>query len=222
MRRALSPPAALVSLVLGTVALGSPALAQGGGGGGGGTTASGGSITVSPGKIGIGATGTGTITLGAAVATATTITLSDDYQNSVAVATHPASVIVPPGGRTATFSILGGDYPDRTFLVHLTTSISGLVGQFYRTPLPNTDIISITSASQSQSGDLRFTATTDTPVALLSASFNGQSVPLTSRGGGVYQGRGSGFTSGGDIVVQSNLRGCSAKNPLTPTPSHFC
>jgi hypothetical protein len=111
---------------------------------------------------------------------------------------------------------------NRTFLVHLSSSVSGLAGQFYKTPLPNTDIISITSASQSRNGDLSFTATSDSASAVLAASFNGRSVPLTNKGGGVWQGRGSGFTSGGDIEVRSNLLGCSQKNPLTPTGWHFC
>jgi hypothetical protein len=181
------------------------------------------SISVTPGKIGIGATGTGTVTLTATATSPVTVAISDDYMNSPAVATMPASVTVPAGARSATFPIGGGDYPGRTFLVHLYTDQSGVVTQFYRTPLPDTDIIKITNFSQSPGGDLRFTATSDTPSAVLTASFNGQPVPLAGKGGGVWEGRGQvGANQSGEIQVVSNLQACSAKNPLTPTASHFC
>lgn len=196
---------------------------SGSGGGGGTTTPPSATLTIAPAKIAIGATGTGTLTLATVAASDTTIAISDDYQNSPVVATMPQSVTIPAGSRTGTFSIVGGDYPERTFLVHVSTSLSGVTAQFYRTPQPNTDIIAITKASQSQSGDLRFTATTDTPTAQLRASFNGIAVPLTNKGNGVWEGRGQvGANQSGDIVVQSNLQACSAKNPLTPTGWHFC
>ncbi len=176
-----------------------------------------------PAKIAIGATGQGTLTLASVATAAVTVTLFDDYMNSPAVATMPTSVTVPAGQRSASFPIHGGDYPDRTFLVHISTNLAGVTAQFYRTPLANTDIIAITNASQSPSGDLRFTATTDTASAQLSASFNAQPVPLSSKGGGVWEGRGQvGANQSGEIVVQSNLLACSAKNPLTPTGWHFC
>lgn len=181
------------------------------------------SISVVPQKIAIGATGTATVTLTGVATADVVVPIADDWMNSPAVATMPPSVTVPAGFRSASFSIVGGDYPDRTFLVHVSTNQSGVSTQFYRTPLPNTDIIKITNFSQSQSGDLRFTATSDTPSAYLTASFNGLSVPLASKGNGVWEGRGQvGANQSGEIQVVSNLLGCSAKNPLTPTPSHFC
>lgn len=181
------------------------------------------SISVTPTKIALGGTGTRTVTLSGTATTDVSVVISDDYMNSPAVATMPQSVTVPAGARSATFAIHGGDYPGRTFLVHVSTSQSGVTTQFYRTPLANTDIISITNASQSQSGDLRFTASSDTPSALLSASFNGLAVPLINKGNGVWEGRGQvGANQSGEIQVVSNLQACSAKNPLTPTPSHFC
>ena len=154
--------------------------------------------------------------------TPVTVAISDDYQNSPAVATMPQSVTVPAGARSTTFPIQGGDYPDRTFLVHVYTSQAGVSTQFYRTPLANTDIIAITNASQSQSGDVRFTATSDTPSAQLTATFNGLPLTLTSKGNGVWEGRGQvGANQSGDVIVQSNLRACSAKNPNTPSGWHF-
>jgi len=181
------------------------------------------SVVVTPTKIALGATGTGTVTLSGVATADVSVAISDDYQNSPAVATMPPSVIVPAGSRSASFPIRGGDYPGRTFLVHLSTSRSGVTTQFYRTPLANTDIITITNASQSQSGDLRFTATSDTPSAQLTASFNGFAVPLASKGNGVWEGRGQvGANQSGEIQVTSNLQACSAKNPLTPTGWHFC
>ncbi len=180
-------------------------------------------IAVTPAKIALGGTGTGTVTLSGIATADVSVTIADDYMNSPAVATMPQAVTVPAGSRSATFTIQGGDYPGRTFLVHLSTNQSGVTTQFYRTPLANTDIIRITNASQSPSGDLRFTATTDTPSALLTATFNGLTVPLANKGNGVWEGRGQvGANQSGEIRVDSNLQGCSAKNPLTPTPSHFC
>ena len=214
---------ALAALSMTGIATTTQASAGSGSGGGGGGTSAVATLTISPAKIAIGATGTGTLTLAAAATGDTTVAITDDYRNSPAVATMPQSVTVPAGSRTATFPILGGDYPDRTFIVHVSTSLSGVTAQFYRTPRPDTDIIAITKASQSQSGDLRFTATTDTPSATLRASFNGIAVPLAYKGNGVWEGRGQvGANQAGDIVVQSDLQGCSAKNPLTPTGWHFC
>jgi len=163
------------------------------------------------------------VTLTSVATTPVAVAISDDYQNSPAVATMPQSVTVPAGARSTTFAIQGGDYPGSTFLVHVYTSQSGVSTKFYRTPLANTDIIAITNASQSQSGDLRFTATSDTPSALLTATFNGQQMPLTNKGNGVWEGRGQvGANQSGDVVVRSNLQACSAKNPLTPSGWHFC
>lgn len=85
------------------------------------------------------------MTLSAVAATDVTVTISDDYQNSPAVATMPQSGTVPAGSRAATFTITGGDYPGRTLLVHVSTSQSGVQTQFYRTPLANTDIITIST-----------------------------------------------------------------------------
>ena len=220
--------ATLGAVLAAAASVGTPASARGGGSGSGSTPPPSGSpvpsaISVVPNKIALGATGTGTVTLTAVATTDVTVAISDDYLNSPAVATMPQSVTVPAGSRSTTFSIQGGDYPDRTFLVHVTTSQSGVATQFYRTPLPNTDIIAITNASQSQSGDLRFTATSDTPSAVLAASSNGIAIPLTNKGNGVWEGRGQvGANQSGDRTVKSNLLGCSAKNPLTPTGWHFC
>lgn len=180
-------------------------------------------ISVAPGKIAIGAAGSGTVTLTSTSTAPVTVTIADDWMNSPAVATMPPSVTVPAGAISATFPIQGGDYPGRTFLVHVSTNQAGVSTQFYRTPLPDTDIIKITNASQSPSGDLRFTATSDTPSAALRASFNGLPVALTNKGSGVWEGRGQvGANQSGEVRVDSNLQGCSAKNPTTPTASHFC
>jgi len=48
-------------------------------------------------------------------------------------------------------------------------------------------------------------------------------IPLSSKGGGVYEGRGQvGANQSGDVIVESTLQGCSAKNPNTPSGWHFC
>lgn len=71
---------------------------------------------------------------------------------------------------------------------------------------------------------MRFTATSDTVSAVPTATFNGLATPLTNKGNGVWEGRGQvGANQSGDVVVRSNLQGCSAKNPRTPRPGwHFC
>ncbi len=72
------------------------------------------------------------------------------------------------------------------------------------------------------SPNLKFQATTDTASAILTAEFNGQQVPMRNNGGGLWEGQAKVSVAGGDVVVRSNLGGCAAKSPLTPTGSHFC
>lgn len=227
MRRPTILVIGLTTVLALSAGLSEAAVAKSGSGGGGSTPPSGppvpATISVTPSKVALGGSGTGTVTLTKVAVDPVTVAISDDYQNSPAVATMPQSVTVPAGSRSVSFPIRGGNYPDRTFLVHVSTSQPGVTTQFYRTPLPNTDIIAITNASQSQSGDLRFTATSDTASAVLTATFNGSRVPMTNKGNGVWEGRGQvGANQSGDVVVQSNLKACSAKNPLTPSGWHFC
>ncbi len=94
--------------------------------------------------------------------------------------------------------------------------------QFYLLPTATTDIVRIPSAQLSPNGDLKLQATTDTTSAVLTAGFNGQAIPLRNNGGGRWEGQAKVAVSGGDVVVLSNLGGCAAKSPLTPTGSHFC
>ena len=157
-----------------------------------------------------------------------TVAISNDLQNSPNLVTMPTQVTVAAGSSSVSFPVQAGPGADgRTFAVNVSADESPAAdssvarAQFYLVPFPNTDIIRV-SATISKNGDLKVQATTDTASALLTADFNGINVPLRNQGGGRWDGQAKVPVAGGDVVVRSNLGGCSAKSPFTPTASHFC
>jgi hypothetical protein len=238
----LQKPALLAVLaVLATAALSGTALARGGGSGGGsggGTptptpaptpqptaAVSVAGVTVSPTKVAYNSTATGTVRLSRVPAAPTTVSISNDSFNSPVLAITPDSVTITPPAASATFPITGGTGLDgRTFLVRVTGLLgdSGATGSFYLVPFANTDLIRIPLAQISPSGDIKVQATTDTASAVLTASFNGATIPMRSKGGGQWEGTAKVPVAGGDVVVRSNLGGCQARSPFSSGGDHFC
>jgi hypothetical protein len=205
---------------------------SGGGGGGGATTTPAtvlASVSVSPTKVAFLSVATGTVRLNKVAARPVTVSVSNDVFNSPNLVTMPTEVVVPAGNSSATFLVQAGEgAPGKTFAINVAADESPAADstvprtQFYLLPSATTDIIRIPSAQLSPNGDLKFQATSDTSSAVLTAEFNGQAVPLRNNGGGRWEGQAKVPVSGGDVVVRSNLGGCAAKSPLTPTGSHFC
>jgi hypothetical protein len=216
------------------VCLAGPAGAPAKGGSGGGTpaptpTPSGAvtvaAVSVSPLKVAYNSTATGTVRLNRTPAGPVTVSLSNDSNNSPVLAITPASVTITPPASSATFPVRGGSGLDgRTFSVSVNafTPTSGASAQFYLVPFANTDLIQIPLAEISPSGDIKVQAQSDTPSAVLTASFNGTAIPLRSNGGGSWEGTAKVPVSGGDVEVRSNLGGCSARSPFKAGAWHFC
>lgn len=232
---------ALLTVVLGlAVGLSATALASGGGGGGGtggGSTppptptpapsaaVAVSSVSVSPTKVAYNTTATGTVRLNRAPAAPLTVSIANDSNNSPVLATTPASVTITPPATSATFPIQGGTGLDgRTFAVSVQafTADSGATARFYLVPFANTDLIAIPLAEISPNGDIKVQTTTDTPSAVLTASFNGANIPLRNDGGGRWSGQAKVPVSGGDVIVRSNLGGCEARSPFNAGAAHFC
>ncbi|HEX8101360.1 MAG TPA: hypothetical protein VF533_02000 [Solirubrobacteraceae bacterium] len=219
-------PTALAVLALLPAAAG----ASGGSGSGGTTTTTTtavavSSVSINPAKVAYATTATGTVRLTRAPAAPLTVSIANDSNNSPVLASTPASVTISPPASSATFPVQGGSGLDgRTFPVRVTafTASSSATGSFYLVPFANTDIIQIPRAEISSSGDLKFEAITDTAAALLRADFNGLSVPLRNEGGGRWSGQAKVPVAGGDVVIRSNLGGCSARSPFRSGSWHFC
>jgi hypothetical protein len=169
------------------------------------------------------------VRLNRVAASPVTVSVSNDVFNSPNLVTMPTEVTVPAGSSSASFLVQAGEgVPGKTFAINVVADESAPADttqartQFYLVPTATTDIVRIPSAQLSQNGDLKFQATTDTASAILTAEFNGQSIPMRNNGGGRWEGQAKVPVSGGDVVVRSNLGGCAAKSPLTPTGSHFC
>jgi hypothetical protein len=223
-------------LALAAVLLLAPATtlaSSGSGSGGGGTTTAAAtvvsSVSVAPAKVAFLSTATGTVRLNRVAASPVTVSVSNDVFNSPNLVTMPTEVTVPAGSSSASFLVQAGEgAPGKTFAINVVADESPAVDatqartQFFLVPTATTDIIRIPSAQLSQNGDLKFQATTDTASAVLTAEFNGQPIPMRNNGGGRWEGQAKVPVAGGDVVVRSNLGGCAAKSPLTPTGSHFC
>jgi len=207
---------------------------SGSGGGGGGTTTTTAatvvsSVSIAPTKVAFLSTATGTVRLNKVATSPVTVSVSNDVFNSPNLVTMPTEVTVPAGSSSASFPVQAGEgAPGKTFAINVAADESPAADatqartQFYLVPTATTDIIRIPSAQLSQNGDLKFQATTDTASAILTADFNGQPIPMRNNGGGRWEGQAKVAVAGGDVVVRSNLGGCAAKSPLTPTGSHFC
>ena len=158
-----------------------------------------------------------------------TVAVSNDVYNSPNLVTMPTEVTVPAGSSSATFPVQAGEgAPGKTFAINVSADESPAADgtqartQFYLVPTATTDLIRIPSAQLSPNGDLKLQATTDTASAILTGEFNGQAIAMRNNGGGRWEGQAKVLVAGGDVVVRSNLVGCAAKSPLTPTASHFC
>ena len=187
------------------------------------------SVSVSPTKVAFLSVATGTVRLNRVAASPVVVSVSNDVFNSPNLVTMPTEVVVPAGSSSATFLVQAGEgVPGKTFAINVSADESPAADatvprtQFYLMPNATTDIIRIPSAQLSPNGDLKLQATTDTASAILTAEFNGQAIPLRNNGGGRWEGQAKVPVSSGDVVVRSNLGGCAAKSPLTPTGSHFC
>ena len=228
---AMTPARALLPLLLAAL-LPASALASSGSGSGGTTTTTTttsalavSSVSISPAKVAYNATATGTVRLNRAPSAPQTVSISNDSNNSPVLAITPSSVTISPPASSATFPIQGGSGLDgRTFAVRVTAFIpsSAATGTFYLVPFANTDLIRIPKAEISPSGDLKFEVTTDTASALLTATFNGLSVPMRNDGGGRWSGQAKVPVAGGDVIVRSNLGGCQARSPFNSGSDHFC
>jgi hypothetical protein len=225
----------LVALSGAALAKGGPSGGGGGGGGGGGTkpaptpTPTGAvtvaSVAVSPLKVAYDSTATGTVRLSRVPDAPFTVNLHNDSFNSPVVAMNQDSVTITPPASSATFPVTGGNDPFmRTHSVQLEafTADSGATTQFYVVPFANTDLIRITSASISKNGDLKVAATTDTPSAILTATFAGTNVPLRNNGGGRWSGQAKVPVTSDDVTVRSNLGGCFARSPFQASGGHLC
>jgi hypothetical protein len=232
--------ASLSLLVVLLVASTGTALAKGGPGGGGGGGGGGtkpapapaptgevtiASVSVSPLKVAYDSTATGTVRLSRAPDAPFTVNLHNDSFNSPVVAMNQDTVTITPPASSATFPVTGGDDPFmRTHSVGLEafTATTGATTQFYVVPFANTDLIRITSASISKNGDLKVAATTDTPSAILSATFAGANVPLRNDGGGRWSGQAKVPVTSDDVTVRSDLGGCFARSPFQASGGHLC
>jgi hypothetical protein len=206
---------------------------SGSGGSGGGTTTTSAtvvaSVSIAPTKVAFSSTATGTVRLNKVATTPVTVVVSNDVDNSPNLVTMPTQVTVPAGSQSVSFLVQAGEgVPGKTFAINVVADESPAADatqartQFYLVPTATTDIIRIPSAQLSQNGDLKFQATTDTASAILTAEFNGIAVPMQNKGNGQWEGQAKVPVAGGDVVVRSNLGGCAAKSPLTPTGSRFC
>ena len=77
-------------------------------------------LTINPSSVVAGNPSTGTVTLGTSASAATTITLSSDGPAAVV----PASVVVPQGASSATFTIHSGNVTSST-TAHITAALAG-------------------------------------------------------------------------------------------------
>jgi len=206
---------------------------SGSGGDGGGTTTTSAtvvaSVSIAPTKVAFLSVAIGTVRLNKVAATAVTVVVSNDAFNSPNLVTMPTEVTVPAGSSSASFVVQAGEgAPGKTFAINVVADESPAADgtqartQFYLVPTATTDIIRIPSAQLSSNGDLKFQATTDTASAILTADFNGQPISMRNNGGGRWEGQAKVPVARGHVVVLSNLGGCAAKSPLTPTASHFC
>lgn len=236
----MKTPRALPTLVLALMlvaVLSATALARGGGGSGGGggpaptptptptADAAVSSVSVSPSKVAYNTIATGTVRLTRAPASPLTVSIANDSNNSPVLAMTPQSVTITSPSTSATFPVQGGTGLDgRTFAINLQafTAMGGASTRFFLVPFANTDLIDIPLAEITPNGDIKVQATTDTSSAVLTASFNGVSIPLRNNGGGNWSGQAKVAVTGANIIVRSNLGGCEARSPFRAGAAHLC
>jgi hypothetical protein len=166
------------------------------------------SLSLNPTTVSGGNSSTGTVTLTAIAQAATTVTLASNN----AAATVPASVVVPAGSSSRTFSISTTQVQATTSAV-ITASLNGTSRSATLTinPAAAVDTVSITRAEYAIGNRrLRVEATSTRSNATLQAfvtSSNQLIGTLSNDGGGRYRGEFSWPVNPQNITVRSNLGG---------------
>jgi hypothetical protein len=166
------------------------------------------SLSLNPTTVTGGNSSTGTVTLTAIAQAATTVTLASNN----AAATVPASVVVPAGSSSRTFSISTTQVQATTSAV-ITASLNGTSRSATLTinPAAAVDTVSITRAEYAIGNRrLRVEATSTRSNATLQAfvtSSNQLIGTLSNDGGGRYRGEFSWPVNPQNITVRSNLGG---------------
>lgn len=93
---------------------------------------------------------------------------------------------------------------------------------FVLVPTAQTDLITVTKATMSKSGKLTVTAVSDNPLAVLSATYNGQVVEGESSGGKFRGELQFAQPTSGIVEVRSDLGGCAQRNPFGSSGSQDC
>jgi FG-GAP-like repeat len=167
------------------------------------------SLSLNPTTVAGGNSSTGTVTLTAVAPAATTVAITSNNP----AATVPASVTVPAGSQSRTFSISTGQVPATTSAV-ITASLNNTSRSATLTITPTAggaDTVSITRAEyESGNRRLRVEATSTRATATLRAfvTSNNQLIgTLSNDGGGRFRGEFSWPVNPQSITVRSNFGG---------------
>jgi hypothetical protein len=164
-------------------------------------------LSLNPTTVTGGSSSTGTVTLTAVAPAATTVAIASN--NAAAIV--PASVIVPAGSQSRSFSISTAQVPVTTSAI-ITTSLNGTSRSATLTiNPPGTDTVSITRAEyDSGQHRLRVEATSTRATATLQVfvASSGQLIgTLSNDGGGRFRGEFSWPVNPQNITVRSNFGG---------------
>jgi hypothetical protein len=170
-------------------------------------------LTLNPTAVTGGASAQGTITLSAAAPSATTVSLS----SSSALANVPASVVVPAGASSASFSV-GTTSVNSAASVTISAVLGGVTRSATLTVNPATtaaDTVAVQRAEyDSGKRTLKVEASSSRSTATLSVyvTSSGQLLgTLSSNGGGKFSGQLSVATNPQNITVRSNGGGSATK-----------
>ena len=169
------------------------------------------SFTLSPSSVVGGSTSQGTITLSAAASAPTTISLASSGSPIVSV---PASVTVPAGATTASFTVNTTSISSQ-FSATITASLNGISRNATLTVTPAGDTVGIQRVEYTTSNrTLRVEATSTRTNATLQVfvTSSGQLIgTLTNNGGGKYGGQMTWSVNPQNITVKSNLGGSATR-----------
>jgi len=185
------------------------------------------SVTVAQLKVVGGDSVSGTVTLNQTATEDVQVIVDDVVDIPAVVAVQGNPITIPAGSSSAPFSVTTGTTTS-TWTVglqaFLATGQSTVVPTtvFYIMPDANTDLIEITKATMSKSGTLTVTAVSDTPTAVLSATFNGEPVPGESRNGTLRAKLTLPAPNSGIVEVRSDLGGCAQRNPFGTGGTDTC
>jgi len=130
----------------------------------------------------------GTVTLNQTATEDVQVSVDDVVDIPAVVEVQGNPITIPAGSSSAPFNVTTGTTTS-TWTVGLQGSLANGASTvvpttvFYIMPTADTNLIEITKATMSKSGTLTVTAVSDTPTAVLSATFNGEPVPGESRNG---------------------------------------